>query len=252
MNGQIWNGKGKKYDDEGDLIFEGEYLNGGLNGKCKYYDCYKGFRYEGEFMNGLKNGKFKVYDNQNDDKIWRLKYEGEFLNGELNGKCKYYYENGNLHFEGETFMKWNGAMKEYNLKNELIFEGEFLQGHKWKGKGKEYFEDSCATEKSSMDSFYMKNCDNGEDEILQYEGEYSYGQKNGKGKEYNEDGQLIFEGIYFNNEKYDGILYRYSDEGKLNLKVEMNKGIIIGQGIQYSEYNENLIEFEGEVINDKK
>ena len=67
-------------------------------------------------------------------------------------------------------MKWNGKMKEYNLKNELIFEGEFLQGHKWKGKGKEYFEDSCAIEKSSMDSFYMKNCDNGEDEVLQYEG----------------------------------------------------------------------------------
>ena len=174
------------------------------------------------------------------------------MNDQLNGKCKYYYENGNLHYEGETFMKWNGKVEEFNLKNEVIFEGEFFHGHKWNGKGKEYFENFCDSERSSMERFYMNNSDKGEIEIIQYEGEYSNGLRNGKGKEYNENGQLIFKGIFFNGEKYEGTLYRYSDEGKLIFKVEMNKGNILGKGIQYSEYNENLIEFEGEVINDKK
>ena len=29
-------------------------------------------------------------------------------------------------------------MKEYNSKGELIFEGEYLNDKRWKGKGKEY------------------------------------------------------------------------------------------------------------------
>ena len=43
-------------------------------------------------------------------------YEGEFKNGKKNGKCK-----------------------EYDIDHELIFEGEYLDGQKWNGKGKEYF-----------------------------------------------------------------------------------------------------------------
>ena len=38
-------------------------------------------------------------------------------------------------------------------------------------------------------------------DILKYEGEYSNGQRNGKGKEYNYDGKLIFEGEYLNGNK---------------------------------------------------
>ena len=37
---------------------------------------------------------------------------------------------------------------------------------------------------------------------LRFEGEYLNGMRNGKGKEYNIYGQLIFEGEYLNGEKY--------------------------------------------------
>ena len=37
--------------------------------------------------------------------------------------------------------------------------------------------------------------------MLKYEGEYLYGEKNGKGKEFNDKGKLIFEGEYLNGEK---------------------------------------------------
>jgi len=37
---------------------------------------------------------------------------------------------GNLLFEGEYLNgeRWNGKGKEYNNKNELVFEGEYLNG----------------------------------------------------------------------------------------------------------------------------
>ena len=37
MNGKR-NGKGKEYNEDEDLIYEGEYINGKRNGKGKYYN----------------------------------------------------------------------------------------------------------------------------------------------------------------------------------------------------------------------
>ena len=75
---QLINGSGniKEYADDGDLEFEGEYLNGLKNGKGKEY--YNGnLEFEGEYLNGLKNGKGKEYA----DFTRNLIFEGEYLNG---------------------------------------------------------------------------------------------------------------------------------------------------------------------------
>ena len=53
------------------------------------------------------------------------------------------------------------------------------------------------------------NCYN--DQIL-FKGEYSNGKRNGKGKEYNEDGKLIFEGEYLDGKKWKGKYYEYDDD----------------------------------------
>ena len=84
------NGKVKEYNDDGNLIFEGEYLNGKRNGKGKQY---------------------------NDD--GNLIFEGKYLNGKRNGNVKEYYNNGKLKFEGEYIndKKWNG--KGYNNKGDI-------------------------------------------------------------------------------------------------------------------------------------
>ena len=43
-----------------------------------------------------------------------------------------------------------------------------------------------------------------------FEGEYKNGKKNGKGKEFNEEGKkLIFEGTYLNGNRYKGVEYDY-------------------------------------------
>ena len=73
LNGKKWEGKGydklnnivyelkegkgfiKEYDYEnGNLIFEGEYLNGEKNGKGKEYNYFGKLIYEGEYLNGKR------------------------------------------------------------------------------------------------------------------------------------------------------------------------------------------------------
>ena len=51
-----------------------------------------------------------------------LEIEGEYLNGEEHEKCKEYYFNGKLRFEGEYLKgkKWNG--KGYNYEGQLAYK----------------------------------------------------------------------------------------------------------------------------------
>ena len=118
FNGVKWNGKG--YDFEGKNKYEL------INGKaCSVieYDNNGQLRYKGEYLNGKRNGKGKEYDNNG-----QIRYEGEYLNGKRNGKGKE-YNLGKLIFEGEylynhrrdyVFTKWNG--KGYDINGNIIYE----------------------------------------------------------------------------------------------------------------------------------
>ena len=127
--------KGKEFNNEGDLIFEGEYLNGERNGNGKEYNGYNIIIFEGQYKNGKRNGKGKEYNNDG-----YLIYDRYFLNGEKHdGKREEYYYNGIIKFKGEYLNgKKNGKVQEYNENGKLLFEGEYLNGKK-SGKGKEYF-----------------------------------------------------------------------------------------------------------------
>ena len=57
---------------------------------------------------------------------------------------------------------------EYYYFGEIIFDGVYLEGKKWKGKVKQYY----------------YNCE------LFFEGEYLKGKKHGNAKEYYDDGKL--------------------------------------------------------------
>ena len=98
-------------------------------------------------------------------------------------------------FEGEFLKgKRHGKGKDYFL-NILLFEGEYLNGVKWNGKGYDL------EGKNKYELINGKACsvieydNNGQ---LRYEGEYLNGKRNGKGKEYDYGGNLIFEGEYLN------------------------------------------------------
>ena len=75
---KLENGKGSVviYDDDGKLMYEGEYLNGEKNGQGKEYDNSGKLVFEGQYLNGEKNGQGKEYDNSG-----KLVFEGQYLNG---------------------------------------------------------------------------------------------------------------------------------------------------------------------------
>ena len=89
---------GKLYNEEGRLIYEGEYKNGLRNGEGTYYYA-RGLKYEGQFVNGLREGHGVFY--------WEdgTRWEGPFKNNEMEGEGKYYdkeecypveYKNGEI------------------------------------------------------------------------------------------------------------------------------------------------------------
>ena len=126
-------------------------------------------------------------------------FKGKYLNGKRTGKGREYNEDGQIIFKGEYLndLKWNG--KGYDSFNNIAYE--LKDG---KGLVKEYYD-------------FSKN--------LKFECEYLNGQKNGVGKEYNDEGKLIFKGNYINGQKN-------------------------GFGIELNEYG--FVQFAGEYINGKK
>ena len=133
LNGKR-NGFGKEYENHS-LIFEGEYLNGKRHGKGKEYK-YNEVIFEGEYLNGKRNGKGKEYFYTD-----KLKFEGEYLNGEKHGKGIEYIHDIQALFQNDgndiIYEDYN-AYDIFNIENNIIFEGEYNKGLKWKGKGKEY------------------------------------------------------------------------------------------------------------------
>ena len=58
--------------------------------------------------------------------------------------------------------------------------------------------------------------------ILIFEGEYLNGRRNGKGKEYYENGNLKFEGEYLNGKIWNGIGYNIN--GNIEFEIKDGKG----------------------------
>ena len=133
--------------------------------------------YEGRYSDDKRNefGKeYYFYDA-------KLKYEGEYLNGKWHEKGKFYRINGIIEFEGEfkEGIKWNGKGKEIKEK-QIIFEGEYKDGQKWNGKGKEISSDGK----------------------MQFEIEYRDGRKlKGEGKMINKTNNEILDKIKSNKNR---------------------------------------------------
>ena len=99
MNGKS-HGKGKIYNKNGNIIYDGDFVNGLFEGDGKFiYE--NGEYYIGQWLNGKKHGKGKyIWENGN-------YYIGQFLNGKRHGKGKIYYKNGD----------WNGVFINNKYQN---------------------------------------------------------------------------------------------------------------------------------------
>ena len=109
------NGKVKKFDENGELKFEGEYRNGNIwNGEVNEEN------FQGEYLNGKRwNGKGREFEKiQTDPTSFAFLpvFEGEYINGKRwNGK-------------GREFEKIQTGPSIFTLL--LAFEGEYINGKK--------------------------------------------------------------------------------------------------------------------------
>ena len=144
-----WTGKGKEYNREGNLIYEGELFQGKKNGKGKEYNEKGQLIYEGEFLNGEKHGKGKIYNIEEN-----LEIESEFFNGKEIGISKT-YKHGIL-IKEINYSKPYTEGKEYNEQGKLIFEGTFKAGYHDTGNYKEYYEDGNLKLEGKLEDGYLK------------------------------------------------------------------------------------------------
>ena len=101
----------------------------------------------------------------------KLKFEGEYLNGnKLNGKG--YNINGNVEYE---INDGKGKIKLYNSEDEILFEGEYING-KLNGKGRiNYFENELIFEGEFMKGIILNA------KLYYVNNNLEYEIKNGKG-----------------------------------------------------------------------
>ena len=86
-------GKGKSiYEDNSYYI--GQFKNDMPNGKGIYYDKNGNIRYEGDFVNGKREGFGKIIDEDGNY------YIGQFKGGLRNGRGKVYLPNGIMIYQG--------------------------------------------------------------------------------------------------------------------------------------------------------
>ena len=161
----------------------------------KQYKCSNRIIYIGDYLDSKKHGNGKEYFCD-----FQLFFNGEFLNGKKwNGKiCD---SNNNVICEIKE-----GNKSKINIKYcVLIFEGYYLNGKKH-GFGKEYCyytmyleprrftSDVYTTDPFDSDVlFYDLPYQQINKTHLKFEGEHLYDFRR-KGKEYNKDGKLVFEG----------------------------------------------------------
>ena len=261
-----------KYDnaDYYVLEYEGEILEGERNGKGKEYSNYgRRLLFEGEYLKGNRwNGKYKEYDNN--DKIIG---EKEYINGEIIENDEYKSDEKLKNKNEDNDNKTKKVVKEfYEETDKIRFEGVYLKDEKWNGimynkndnfkieikDGKWNLNESNFNIKYLGRNKYIIQDKNGiikeyYNGYLIYEGEYLNDKRNGKGKGFGENGEIIFEGEFKDGEVWNGKLkgliefVRYQ---KVEFDGEYINGKMRGIGKKYNY--EGKLEFEGEYKNDKR
>ena len=139
---------GIKYDQFGNKIFEGKYINGMKNGFGKEYNYIGGILFEGVYLNGkrwigsehdfTKNLIYEIKEGKR--YINNIEYKNKNLYyGEDGSFNKYiikkeYYDNTVLEFEGEyLYEERNVYGKLHDKKGNLIYEGKFSYGKIFEG-----------------------------------------------------------------------------------------------------------------------
>ncbi len=118
----VLQGKGKEYDENGVLTYEGAFVDGMREGTGIAYEG-GAMVYEGDFSVDLYDGTGKLYDSG------EFIYEGAFKDGVRSGEGTEFYSIGRPRYKGAFADDlYEGQGVEYDEKGAKLYEGGFSQG----------------------------------------------------------------------------------------------------------------------------
>ncbi|MGG2073538.1 AAA family ATPase [Lysinibacillus irui] len=244
----IYDGKGTLFDQEGQPLYEGEFVNHMKQGNGIMY--LKGqLIYQGEFIQNKKQGNGILY------KDGQIHYEGHFRNDLMDGY-------GILYYEEDVIAPYQELRSMYPHLNQPQYEGDFVHGMK-KGKGKQYYPTGFLQYEGDFiwhhmqgagKLYYPAESPTGEEldrgvTTLYYEGYFFEDLKHGKGKVYSREGVLEAEG-HFKEDAMTGHGTLYYGNGQASYIGDLVQGKKHGRGDYYNE--EGKIIYSGEFINDER
>ena len=196
------NGRGKEYNDKGEVIYEGEFDRGD---RCVVLMRVKKGKMKGMFEERSKSGELLSVGEYK--KKGRMK-EGrcfEYRNGVLMRECL--YEKNEMkevmrEWKGGVMIEYEGGVRVY----EGGYKGSVEDGFVREGEGEEYVNDGNELVYSGG---FVNGVREGRGRVLKngiviYEGEMKYGYPNGKGRRMNEDGDVSYRGEWKNGYLKEG------------------------------------------------
>lgn len=244
----IYDGKGMLFDQDGELLFEGEFVNHMKQGNGIMY--LKGqLIYQGEFIQNKKQGHGILY------KDGQKHYEGHFRNDLMDGY-------GILYYEEDVTAPYQALRAQYPHLNQPQYEGDFVHGMK-KGKGKQYYPNGFLQYEGDFIWHHMQGAGKlyyptespTAEELARgvttchYEGHFFEDLKHGKGKVFSRQGMLEAEG-QFKEDKMTGHGTLYYANGQASYRGELVHGKKHGRGDYFNE--DGKIIYSGEFINDER
>lgn len=176
----------QEYDNSGQVMSEGVTNDKGVKEEYwKFYYAGGQVRLEGGYKDDKRDGPWKFYFPDG-----KLEQTGSYLNGMENGLWTWYFENGTCRREENYFRgREDGSSVEYDENGTVIARGEYIEGQE---EGEWFYLSGDMSEK----------------------GAYKSGLKDGIWRQYYADGTLKFEGAYIQDNP-DGKHTFYHENGKI-------------------------------------
>ncbi|MGE5607607.1 MAG: hypothetical protein ACM3YE_18180, partial [Bacteroidota bacterium] len=237
----------KEEIDSIDKILNRKYFK--LMAKIKFATMKKG---ELEYVQDISRNYLQIFAYGK-----RLIYEGGYENGDFNGEGKFFNDTGELKFSGifKDGILITGTMKDYYQGNLLMYEVQYRDGNKTKGKLL-YKTDNTNNSICYDGEFKDNEVYNGLTEMyypnycLRYKGEVKNGEFDGEGIYYRNDGAntVEYKGKWHNGniiigEHFGGKYQIKYFKGEFNRENEWNGQVEYGENYE----NRRIKKFKGEI-----
>ncbi len=239
----------KTFNKDSYLESETAYKNGNLHGLHKEWKYYKSYGYKPSTPKTINNDS----DEDEDNIEYYLEEATNFEDGERNGTAITYYSNGKkrkeLYYVNDNL---DGIQKEWS-EDGILEETTTYKNDKKEGLHQVFDESGILveTENYKDDELNGQYISYWTKDTIKQTVNYKNGLKIGKEYTYYESGKLATEANYIDDEKYDGLVAEYYEDGTILKKENYKNNILDGDFEQYLWTSRELVA-KGKYVNGKK